>query len=338
MVKEAILTLIKLDSLLLKDFLQYLLVDQMFQEATMLLRAVWKLMREVHERNANENSNDDAANDEFVLCPKKHIITEKTEGTYAYAICGICNENKAFDGSKYYHQCQKCDFKCCSDECYEKGNKTTDKTILQRLTTAVNSLITGSRSSSLQNDDDDGIDEKSELGKHKKVCQDVFKHISKDPIFSKSTATTCAKHFKYHVSKETHVADEIAALEGAIEKVEGGGELVIKDGWGDLEATNVVTPSIEHEINELLKTEKPEDETIANELVTTKLLPIWKERLRPLQQQLQQLQEQRNIFLGLTSRSLNLSEISSYNHVLDAKSHYRSENIYSAFRADSSKA
>ena len=38
------------------------------------------------------------------------------------------------------------------------------------------------------------------------------------------------------------------------------------------------------------------------------------------------------------SRSLNLSEISSYKHIFDAKSHYRSENIYSAFRADSSKA
>ena len=50
MVKEAILTLIKLDSLLLKVFFKKLLVDQMFQEATMLLRAVWKLMREVSER------------------------------------------------------------------------------------------------------------------------------------------------------------------------------------------------------------------------------------------------------------------------------------------------
>ena len=38
------------------------------------------------------------------------------------------------------------------------------------------------------------------------------------------------------------------------------------------------------------------------------------------------------------SRSLNLSVISSYKHIFDAKSHYRSENIYSAFRADSSKA
>ncbi|GMI61218.1 hypothetical protein ScalyP_jg11543 [Parmales sp. scaly parma] len=204
MVKEAILTLIKLDLLFLKDFLQYLLVDQMFQEATMLLRAVWKLMREVHERNANENSNDDAADDEFVLvcpvCPKKHKITEKTKGPNAFADCGICKKKKLFRNSKSYYRCQKCDFKCCSDECYEKGKKrATDKTILQRLTTAVNSLITGSRSSSLQNDDD-GIDEKSELGKHKKVCQDVFEHIRWDPIFYKSTATTCAKHFKYHVS------------------------------------------------------------------------------------------------------------------------------------------
>ena len=234
----------------------------------------------------------------MLVCPKKHIITEKTEGPDGYAVCGICNENKFFDDSKSYHQCQKCDFKCCSDECYEKGKRATDKTILQRLTTAVNSLITGSRSSSLQNDDDDGIDEKSELGKHKKVCQDVFKHISKDPIFSKSTATTCAKHFKYHVSKDKPLADEIAALEGAIGKVEGGGELVFEDRWEDLEATNDVTPLIKHEINEMLKTEKPEDKTIANELVTTKLLPIWLERLPPLQQQLQQLQEQRKKFLG----------------------------------------
>ena len=143
----------------------------------------------------------------------------------------------------------------------------------------------------MQNDDD-GIDEKSELGKHKKVCQDVFKHISKDPIFSKSTATTCAKHFKYHVSKDKPLADEIAALEGAIGKVEKGGELVIK--VGEIEAANDVTPSIEREINEMLETEKPEDETIANELVTTKLLPIWLERLPPLQQ----LQEQRKKFLG----------------------------------------
>jgi len=52
MVKEAILTLIKLDVLFLflKDFFKKLLVHQMFQEATMLLRAVWKLMREVSER------------------------------------------------------------------------------------------------------------------------------------------------------------------------------------------------------------------------------------------------------------------------------------------------
>ena len=237
------------------------------------------------------------------VCPKKHVITEKTKGLQNNAVCGICNENKPFRNSESYHQCQKCDFKCCSDECYEKGKRATDKTILQRLTTAVNSLITGSRSSSLQNDDD-GIDEKSELGKHKKVCQDVFKHISKDPIFSKSTATTCAKHFKYHVSKDKPLADEIAALEGAIGKVEKGGELVIKKySWSDdddLKAADDVTPSIKHEINEMLKTEKPEDETIANELVTTKLLPIWKERLPPLPQQLQQLQEQRKKFLDST--------------------------------------
>ncbi|GMI51162.1 hypothetical protein ScalyP_jg3086 [Parmales sp. scaly parma] len=339
MVKEAILTLIKLDKLFLLSAALALVRERRFSEATMLLRAVWKLMREVHERNANENSNGDAADDEFVLCPKKHVITEKTKGPHAMAVCGICNEKKPFRNSESYHQCQKCDFKCCSDECYEKGNKATDKTILQRLTTAVNSLITGSRFFSLQNDDDDGIDEKSELGKHKKVYQDVFKHISKDPIFSKSTATTCAKHFKYHVSKDKPLADEIAVLEGAIGKVEGGGELVIKKpNCSNLKDANDVTPSIKHEINEMLKTEKPEDETIANELVTTKLLPIWKERLPPLQQQLQQLQEQRKKFLGSKSRSLNLSEISSYNHVLDAKSHYRSENIYSAFRADSSKA
>ncbi|GMI61217.1 hypothetical protein ScalyP_jg11542 [Parmales sp. scaly parma] len=78
----------------------------------------------------------------------------------------------------------------------------------------------------------------------------------------------------------------------------------------------------------MLKTEKPKDKTIANELVTTKLLPIWKERLPPLPQQLQQLQEQRKKLLDSTS----------YKHIFDAKSHYRSENIYSAFRADSSKA
>ena len=98
------------------------------------------------------------------------------------------------------------------------------------------------------------------------------------------------------MSKETHVADEIAALEGAIGKVEGGGELVINN-WG-LEVANDVTPSIEREIHKMLKTEWPKDKTIANELVTTKLLPIWKERLPPLQQQLQQLQEQRKKFLG----------------------------------------
>ena len=210
--------------------------------------------------------------------------------------CGICNENKPFRNSESYHQCQKCDFKCCSDECYEKGKRATDKTILQRLTTAVNSLITGSRSSSLQNDDD-GIDEKSELGKHKKVCQDVFEHIWWDPIFSKSTATTCAKHFKYHVSKDKPLADEIAALEGAIGKVEKGGELVIEI-WGEIEAANDVTPSIKHEINEMLEIEEPEDKTIANELVTTKLLPIWLERLPPLQQQLQQLQKPLKKFLS----------------------------------------
>ncbi|GMI61350.1 hypothetical protein ScalyP_jg3474, partial [Parmales sp. scaly parma] len=174
-------------------------------------------------------------------------------------------------------------------------------------------------------------------GKHKKVCQDVFKHISKDPIFSKSTATTCAKHFKYHVSKDKPVADEIAALEGAIGHLEEGGNLF--EGFYDEE--NVPHPSILHDIEELFEIEKPEVETIANELVTTKLLPIWKERLPPLQQlqqQLQQLQEPLKKFLGSPSRSRNLSEISSYKHVLDAKSHYRSENIYSAFRADSSKA
>ena len=233
----------------------------------------------------------------MLVCPKKHIITEKTKGLDVMAVCGICNENTFFYDVESYYRCQKCDFKCCSDECYEKGKRATDKTILQRLTTAVNSLITGSRSSSLQNDDD-GIDEKSELGKHKKVCQDVFEHIRWDPIFYKSTATTCAKHFKYHVSKDKPLADEIAALEGAIGKVEKGGELVIK--VGEIEAANDVTPSIEREINEMLETEKPEDETIANELVTTKLLPIWKERLPPLPQQLQQLQEQRKKLLDST--------------------------------------
>ena len=209
------------------------------------------------------------------------------------AVCGICNENTFFYDVESYYRCQKCDFKCCSDECYEKRKRATDKTILQRLTTAVNSLITGSRSSSLQNDDD-GIDEKSELGKHKKVCQDVFEHIWWDPIFSKSTATTCAKHFKYHVSKDKPVADEVTALEGAIGKVEWGGELVVNSRRRNLEAANDVTPSIKREINEMLKIEKPEDKTIANELVTTKLLPIWLERLPPLQQ----LQEQRKKFLG----------------------------------------
>jgi len=232
-----------------------------------------------------------------LVCPKKHIITEKTKGLDVMAVCGICNENKPFYDSKYYHQCQKCDFKCCSDECYEKGKRATDKTILQRLTTAVNSLITGSRSSSLQNDDD-GIDEKSELGKHKKVCQDVFEHIRWDPIFYKSTATTCAKHFKYHVSKETH---EIAALKGAIGKVEKGGEMIIEKVYrGGLTVVNGFAPSIKREIYEMLKIEKPEDKTIANELVTTKLLPIWKERLPPLPQQLQQLQEQRKKLLDST--------------------------------------
>ena len=235
-----------------------------------------------------------------MLCPKKHIITEKTLGSGFWKVCGICKENKFSYDSESYHQCQKCDFKCCSDECHEKGNKATDKTILQRLTTAVNSLITGSRSSSLQNDDD-GIDEKSELGKHKKVCQDVFKHISKDPIFSKSTATTCAKHFKYHVSKETHVADEIAALEGAIGKVEKGGEMIIEKVYrGGLTVVNGFAPSIKREIYEMLKIEKPEDVTIADELVSTKLLPIWKESLKLLQQQLKQLLEQRKKFLGST--------------------------------------
>ena len=106
------------------------------------------------------------------------------------------------------------------------------------------------------------------------------------------------------MSKDKPLADEIAALEGAIGKVEKGGELVIKKySWSDdddLKAADDVTPSIKHEINEMLKTEKPEDETIANELVTTKLLPIWKERLPPLPQQLQQLQEQRKKLLDST--------------------------------------
>ena len=215
------------------------------------------------------------------------------------AVCGICKENKFSYDDESYHQCQKCDFKCCSDECYEKGKRATDKTILQRLTTAVNSLITGSRSSSLQNDDD-GIDEKSELGKHKKVCQDVFKHISKDPIFSKSTATTCAKHFKYHVSKDKPLADEIAALKEAIGKVEKGEEMIEKVYRGGLTVVNGFAPSIKREIYEMLKIEKPEDVTIADELVSTKLLPIWKESLKLLQQQLKQLLEQRKKFLGST--------------------------------------
>ena len=100
------------------------------------------------------------------------------------------------------------------------------------------------------------------------------------------------------MSKDKPVADEVTALEGAIGKVEWGGELVVNSRRRNLEAANDVTPSIKREINEMLKIEKPEDKTIANELVTTKLLPIWLERLPPLQQQLQQLQKPLKKFLS----------------------------------------
>ena len=50
MVKEAILTLIKLDKLFLLSAALALVRERRFSEATMLLRAVWKLMREVSER------------------------------------------------------------------------------------------------------------------------------------------------------------------------------------------------------------------------------------------------------------------------------------------------
>jgi len=50
MVKEAILMLIKLDKLFLLSAALALVRERKFQEATMLLRAVWKLMREVSER------------------------------------------------------------------------------------------------------------------------------------------------------------------------------------------------------------------------------------------------------------------------------------------------
>ena len=103
------------------------------------------------------------------------------------------------------------------------------------------------------------------------------------------------------MSKETHVADEIAALKGAIGKVEkGGGMIIEKQWWGGLTVVNGFAPSIKREIYEMLKIEKPEDVTIADELVSTKLLPIWKESLKLLQQQLKQLLEQRKKFLGST--------------------------------------
>jgi len=69
---------------------------------------------------------------------------------------------------------------------------------------------------------------------------------------------------------------------------------------GGLTVVNGFAPSIKREIYEMLKIEKPEDVTIADELVSTKLLPIWKESLKLLQQQLKQLLEQRKKFLGST--------------------------------------
>ena len=102
-------------------------------------------MTQVHERNEKEISNNESANEsaneELVLCPKKHIISEKTAGNDEWEICGICNENVKLVNTATYHQCQKCDFICCSDKCYEKGNVATDKTILRRIIIAINSSV-----------------------------------------------------------------------------------------------------------------------------------------------------------------------------------------------------
>jgi len=56
MVKEAILTLIKLDNLCLLSAALALVRERKFQEATMLLRTVWKLMDEVSEQSGAKRS------------------------------------------------------------------------------------------------------------------------------------------------------------------------------------------------------------------------------------------------------------------------------------------